>query len=79
MTTLTYSEIFCCRVCHDAVLICETPGGDLVYACSNPACMKVVSVDCPEALAIIKDIALKLPTPRQLGRRIAIQRARVAA
>jgi hypothetical protein len=60
----TYSEIFCCGNCHDAVMICEAQGGDLVYACSNPACQKVVSVDSPEALAIIKDVALKLPVRR---------------
>lgn len=61
MTTPTYSEIFCCGNCHDSVAIEETQGGDLVYQCSNSACQKAVSVDCPEALAIIEDVVLKLP------------------
>ena len=61
MTTPTYSEIFCCGNCHDAVRIEETMGGDLVYQCSNPACQKAVSADCPEALALIENVTLKLP------------------
>lgn len=64
MTTLTYSEIFCCGNCHDAVTIQETQGGDLVYQCTNPACQKAVSVDVPEALAIIEDVVLKLPVQK---------------
>lgn len=64
MTTPTYSEIFCCGNCHDSVAIEETMGGDLVYQCSNPACQKAVSVDCPEALAIIEDVVLKLPVKK---------------
>jgi hypothetical protein len=60
----TYSEIFCCGNCHDAVRIEEAQGGDLVYQCSNPACQKAVSVDCPEALAVIENVTLKLPVKR---------------
>jgi hypothetical protein len=66
MTTITYSEIFCCGNCHDAVRIEETMGGDLVYQCSNPACQKAVSVDCPEALALIENVTLKLPIRKEV-------------
>lgn len=66
MTTPTYSEIFCCGNCHDAVMITETPSGELVYQCSNPGCQKAVSVDCPEALALIEDIVLKIPVRRKV-------------
>lgn len=55
------SEIFCCGVCHDSVMIKEQQGGDLTYECTNPACSKVVSVDAPEALTLIEDVTLKLP------------------
>lgn len=64
MTTPTYSEIFCCGNCHDSVTIEETQGGDLVYQCSNSACRKAVSVDCPEALALIENVTLKLPVKK---------------
>jgi hypothetical protein len=65
MTTITYSEIFCCGNCHDAVHIAELQGGDLAYICTNPACQKCVSVDSPEALALIEDVVLKLPIRRE--------------
>jgi len=55
------SHVFCCGICYDSVAIVEQPGGDLTYSCTNPACGKSVSVDCPEALAIIEDVILKLP------------------
>jgi hypothetical protein len=57
----TLSNVFCCGQCHDSVALTETPAGEIVYECTNPACQKVVSVDCPEALAIIRDVVLKLP------------------
>ncbi len=63
-TSYTYSEIFCCGNCHDAVTIEELPGGDLAYCCKNAACQKAVSVDCPESLALIEDVVLKLPVKR---------------
>lgn len=62
----TYSVTFCCGMCHDSVAIIEAPGGDLIYQCSNPECQKAVSVDCPEALALIEDIALKLPIRKEV-------------
>lgn len=65
MQHITYSEVFCCGNCHDSVAITEAPGGDLIYQCSNPACQKAVSVNCPEALALIEDVVLKLPLPRR--------------
>jgi len=55
---------FCCAQCHDSVRIEELPGGDLAYCCKNAACQKAVSVDCPEALALIEDVVLKLPVKR---------------
>lgn len=56
------SEIFCCGECHDSVAIKEQQGGDLTYECTSPTCGKVVSVDCPEALALVEDVTLKLQT-----------------
>ncbi len=65
----TLSEVFCCGICHDSVAITETYAGELCYECTNPACKKTVSIDCPEALAIIKDVTLKLPIRRAPARR----------
>lgn len=60
MQHITYSELFCCGICHSPVHICEALGGDLIYQCANTACQKAVSVDCPEALALIEDVTLQL-------------------
>jgi hypothetical protein len=70
----TLSHVFCCGQCHDSVALIELPGGDLGYECTNPACAKTVHVDCPEALARIEDVILKLPSARALGRRLATAR-----
>jgi hypothetical protein len=66
LNSITLSEIFCCPNCHDSVALIEQIGGDLTYSCTNPACGKSVSVDCPEAMAVIKDVVLKLPVRRNV-------------
>lgn len=71
----TTSQHFCCNTCGAAVALVELPGGDLAYECQNARCCRTVSVDCPEALALRAELTIELPTPRQLGARIAAQRA----
>lgn len=67
------SQIFCCSECHDSVAIVEQFGGDLTYECTNPACGKVVSIDCPEALALVENVTLKLPTREVEFNRLAFE------
>jgi hypothetical protein len=63
MQHITYSELFVCGNCHSPVHVTEAPGGDLIYQCDNPACQKAVSVDCPEALALVEDVTIQTGAP----------------
>jgi hypothetical protein len=55
-----HSQVFCCNTCHSPVALVVQIGGDLTYECVNPRCQRVVSVDCPEALALVEDVTLEL-------------------
>jgi hypothetical protein len=69
---LQVSQAFCCPSCSAPVALTIQQGGDLTYECQNVRCQRVVSADCPEALQVRE--TLELPTPRQLGARIATYR-----
>ena len=58
------SEVFACGICGAPVALIALPGGDLAYECQSPRCRKAVSVDAPEALALVEDVAIELPAPR---------------
>lgn len=54
------SQTFACNSCYAPVALAETPAGELVYECQNPRCQRCVSVDCPESLALVEDVAIEL-------------------
>jgi hypothetical protein len=72
---LQVSQAFCCNTCHSPVALVVQMGGDLTYECMNVKCQRVVSVDCPEALTLVENVTIELPTPAQLGRRIGAYHA----
>lgn len=68
---ISTSEVFCCANCGDTVNYVILPGGDFAYECSAPRCGKTVMEDCVDALAVRDELVIELPTPAQLGSRIA--------
>lgn len=58
-TTIQTSQTFACGECNSPVVLTQTPAGELVYECQNARCQKCVSVDVPEALALVEDVTIQ--------------------
>lgn len=74
---LSTSEVFCCAECGAAVHYVITPGGDYAYECSAETCGKTIHESCAAGLAVRDDLTIELPTPAQLGQRLAARRAAI--
>jgi hypothetical protein len=59
----TTSERFACSTCGAPVALLPINPDDLAYVCQKAACGRAVSVDCPEALAIVEPVTLSQPNP----------------
>jgi len=52
------SQHFCCGSCGAPVALLPINANDLAYCCQNRYCGRCVSIDCPEALAILEPLEL---------------------